>query len=170
MRNPELIVNARKVYVKSLSGSNAIWRQLYATPSSIRWSTRSRQGNAGTQYETSLDVDFPGMGREQFALLHGLVNTYAAIQAETGTSDLYELAGEASPAQVSYSFRDFGTTITFNIVDRLPPYFISSLADGNGLMPQFLPLTTFEVDTVTSAAQPPATGTSNFNQPLPILI
>ena len=171
-RNQDLIVNARKVYIRAQAFTQDAWRELYATPSRIRWGTRSRSGAAGTYYETTLDVDFPGMGRDQFAALHRLANTYVSLQAATNTGDLYQICQERAPARISYRFQDFGTTISFESTDRLPPYFVANLETGNGLMPQLLPLVSFELGTASPAspAPPPIAGSLNYDKPLPLIL
>lgn len=140
-RNNELIHHARRVYLKPLGFITGTWQKIYSTPSSIRWTTRSRRDAAGTRVETSLVLDYPGMGQEQFAALDALVRDRYALQVESDHRDLFELATNELPAEADYSFQDFGTQITFSVVAINAPRYLLNLDQSNFLMPQLLPIT-----------------------------
>jgi len=141
-RNSELIHNARRVYLKSQEPGVVTWQKIYATPSSIRWSTRPRKDASGVRYETTLSLDFPGMGIEQFSELEKLVNSRYALQIESDLRDLYELAGNETPAEADYSFNNFGTSITFTATTLDSPRYLFNLeALGAILNPQIYPIT-----------------------------
>ena len=141
-RNNELIHHARRVYLKPLGSITGTWQKIYATPSSIRWTSRARRDAAGTRVETSLVLDYPGMGQEQFAALDALVCDRYALHVESDHRELFELASSELPAAVEYNFQDFGTQITFSVVAINAPRYLVNLSQAlEAVNPQTYPIT-----------------------------
>ncbi|WP_416440444.1 hypothetical protein ACH3O9_11260 [Leeuwenhoekiella sp. A16] len=138
-RNKDLIVNACKVYLQPV-GPGAVWQDIYSTPSSIRWSSRSRITKAGNEWQNKLEFSYPGIGRDEFKDINQLVNSNYALQVGLNNQDVYEIADALLPARCDAYFRDGKATISFESTGITPPDYLFNLGII-AVLPQLNPVT-----------------------------